>query len=203
MPDIHFQCPMCKQALAAPEELAKQLIECPTCAQTIEVPLRSPSAHTDPLPPAIPPQPPPVHSSALQSPRRHGVFYYVFWGTVSLFVTLAILFVGFLFLTAAGAAFLSAWAERSEQASGNSSAPVVHLRLGKWSWHKSSSSHVRAEGEVTNISGESLKNVEAIVTFRTKSGDFITSDSALIDYNPVLPNQLLLRAPFDNEHSHG
>jgi hypothetical protein len=106
---------------------------------------------------------------------------------------LAILFVGFLFLTAAGAAFLSGLAghttERSEQASGNSSAPVVHLRLGKWSWHKSSSSHVTAEGEVTNISGESLKNVEAIVTFRTKSGDFITSDSAIIDYNPVLPDQ--------------
>jgi hypothetical protein len=41
-----------------------------------------------------------------QPPRRHGIFYYVFWGTISLFVTLAILFVGFVFLTGAGAAFL-------------------------------------------------------------------------------------------------
>lgn len=188
---------MCKQSLDAPEELANQLIECPTCAQTIEVPLCSSSAHTDPLPPPIPPQPtlrpPPVHSSVVPSPGRHGIFYYVFWGTLSLFATLAILFVGFLFLTAAGGAFLSGLAghtaARSEKTSHNSSAPVVRLRLGKWNWHKSSSSHVTAEGEITNISSESLKNVEAVVTFRTKSGDFITSDSAIIDYNPLLPNQ--------------
>jgi hypothetical protein len=45
--------------------------------------------------------------------RRHSIFYYVFWATVSLFATLAILFVGFLFLTAAGAGFLSAMTGRT------------------------------------------------------------------------------------------
>ena len=43
MPDIHFQCPSCKQTLDAPSELATQLIDCPTCKQTIEVPVRSQS----------------------------------------------------------------------------------------------------------------------------------------------------------------
>jgi hypothetical protein len=184
---------MCKQSLAAPEELANQLIDCPTCAQTIEVPLHSRQPQTDKVPPPIPLQPPPklppVQSYPPQPSRRHGIFYYVFWGTISLFATFAILFVGFIFLTG----FLSALNESTPQtiapASGNASAPVVHLRVGKWSWHKSSSSHVTAEGEITNISGESLKNVEAVVTFRTRSGDFITSDSAIIDYNPILPNQ--------------
>jgi hypothetical protein len=41
-----------------------------------------------------------------QPARRHGIFYYVFWGTISLFATLVILFFGFIFLTAAGAGFI-------------------------------------------------------------------------------------------------
>ena len=62
MPDIHFECPGCNQPLDAPEELANQLIECPTCKETIEVPIR-----THPLKPqaSAPPRPPP--NSPLQS----------------------------------------------------------------------------------------------------------------------------------------
>jgi len=45
-------------------------------------------------------------SKKAQTARRHGIFYYVFWGTASLFGTLAILFFGFIFLTAAGAGFV-------------------------------------------------------------------------------------------------
>jgi hypothetical protein len=41
MPDIHFDCPKCAQTINAPEELANQLTECPTCKATIEVPVRS------------------------------------------------------------------------------------------------------------------------------------------------------------------
>ena len=61
MPDIHFECPKCTQPLDAPEELARQLIDCPTCKETIEVPIRSrPINTTAPPPPPIPPvsQPP-------------------------------------------------------------------------------------------------------------------------------------------------
>jgi hypothetical protein len=45
--------------------------------------------------------------------RRHSIFYYVFWGTVSLFVTLMILFIGFVFLTNAGYAYLSSLKEKA------------------------------------------------------------------------------------------
>jgi len=46
------------------------------------------------------------------------------------------------------------------------------------------------EGEVKNISNESLKNVEAVASYYTKDETFVTSDSALIEYNPILPNQV-------------
>ena len=54
MPDIHFECPKCKQPIDAPQELVAQLIECPTCKETIEVPVNS--QHKDP---PKPPQPAP------------------------------------------------------------------------------------------------------------------------------------------------
>lgn len=37
MPDIHFNCPQCRQSLEAPTDMVGQLIECPSCKQTIEV----------------------------------------------------------------------------------------------------------------------------------------------------------------------
>ena len=44
-------------------------------------------------------------------------------------------------------------------------------------------------GEVTNISNRSLSNIEAVGGMYTDEGEFVKSDSALIDYNPVLSNQ--------------
>lgn len=38
MPDITFNCPGCKQSLEAPEDMAGDIIECPTCGQQITVP---------------------------------------------------------------------------------------------------------------------------------------------------------------------
>jgi hypothetical protein len=55
MPDIHFECPKCKQPIDAPEELVAQLIECPTCKETIEVPVCS-----QPKPKAVPASPAPT-----------------------------------------------------------------------------------------------------------------------------------------------
>jgi len=45
------------------------------------------------------------------------------------------------------------------------------------------------EGQVKNISDSRLKNVQAVVTWSDKNHNFITSDSALIDYNPIMPGQ--------------
>jgi uncharacterized membrane protein len=40
MPDISFQCPNCNVSLNTPREMANQLMECPDCKQTIEIPIR-------------------------------------------------------------------------------------------------------------------------------------------------------------------
>jgi hypothetical protein len=45
------------------------------------------------------------------------------------------------------------------------------------------------EGQVKNISSESLRNVAAKGTWFDKNDGFITSDDTLIDYNPILPGQ--------------
>lgn len=41
MPEIHFECPKCSQSIDAAGELASQLIECPTCKETIKVPTQN------------------------------------------------------------------------------------------------------------------------------------------------------------------
>lgn len=46
-----------------------------------------------------------------------------------------------------------------------------------------------AQGTVKNLTTRSLENVQVVVTFYDSSGGFITSDSALIEYNPILPGQ--------------
>lgn len=117
MSDIKFNCPSCKQSLEAPPDMAGQLIDCPACKQTIEIPVAArsrPIQATSPKPTpraSVPPLPrPPTPPTDRPAPtKRHGIFYYVFWGTVSLFATLAILAVGLFFFTAFGAGFLAAF----------------------------------------------------------------------------------------------
>jgi hypothetical protein len=62
------------------------------------------------------------------------------------------------------------------------------LELVKWTWGEEYD-YAIAEGQVKNISSESIRSVQAVVTFYDKNGEFITSDDALIDYNPILPAQ--------------
>lgn len=45
------------------------------------------------------------------------------------------------------------------------------------------------EGRVTNISSETLENVEAIAEFFTNQSEFVSYNSALIEYTALLPNQ--------------
>ena len=47
-----------------------------------------------------------------------------------------------------------------------------------------------AQGQVKNISGSILKDVEAIVTWYDSNKNMITSDKALIDYISLVPNQI-------------
>lgn len=45
------------------------------------------------------------------------------------------------------------------------------------------------EGTVKNISDEPIKNVMAVGIWLDKDSEFIKSDDAMIDYNPILPGQ--------------
>ena len=62
------------------------------------------------------------------------------------------------------------------------------LRLGSWDWSVESG-YAQAEGQITNTGTASLENVEAVVSWFTKSGSFITSQSTLIEYSPILGGQ--------------
>jgi hypothetical protein len=60
-----------------------------------------------------------------------------------------------------------------------------------WNWGRTKGgSFVEVRGQVKNISGSSLKSVAAVATFYDKDEGFITSDDALIDYNPIMPGQV-------------
>jgi hypothetical protein len=56
MSDIHFECNKCSQPIEVTQELAGQLLECPACKETIEVPSNLPRA----IPPALPRVQPPA-----------------------------------------------------------------------------------------------------------------------------------------------
>lgn len=63
------------------------------------------------------------------------------------------------------------------------------LELLEWSW-RTEYDYAIVEGRVKNVSDINLKNVEAVIVFKTKDGNFITSSTALIEYNPILPSQV-------------
>lgn len=62
------------------------------------------------------------------------------------------------------------------------------LELLNWHWGNEYG-YVTAEGQVKNISGRRLENVMAVVTWKDSNGNMITSDSALIEYRPLMPGQ--------------
>jgi len=64
--------------------------------------------------------------------------------------------------------------------------PALNFTLSRCSQEYS---FMIAEGTVTNETTDSLKNVEAVIAFKDASGNFVTSEDALIDYNPILPGQ--------------
>ena len=69
------------------------------------------------------------------------------------------------------------------------SAPVEpQLELEASSWH-SGYGYATFEGAVKNLTAESLDDIEAVASFYDKDGGFITSDTALIDYQPILAGQ--------------
>ena len=66
--------------------------------------------------------------------------------------------------------------------------PYYDLKLISFSWH-SEYGYAIAEGFIENVSGKTLEQVEADAVFSDANGTPITSDSALIEYEPLLPGQ--------------
>ena len=60
MPEITFSCPGCQQTFEAPEEMAGQICECPTCQGQISIP----SATIEPSSP-----PPATEAPAVEAPE--------------------------------------------------------------------------------------------------------------------------------------
>ena len=70
-----------------------------------------------------------------------------------------------------------------------SSRSAPKLEVQSWKWNKDSESYIQIVGEVKNTSTYSLDGIIAVASFRDEKGDIITSDDALIDFQPILPGQ--------------
>lgn len=55
---------------------------------------------------------------------------------------------------------------------------------------QSSDSYKRVEGQVKNLTSDAFRSVTAVVSWFDKDDRFISSDSALVDYRPLLPGQV-------------
>ncbi len=53
--------------------------------------------------------------------------------------------------------------------------------------------YMHSEGLIENISDTNIENLEAVATYFTSTDTFITSDGALIEYDPIMPGQ---KSPF-------
>jgi len=66
--------------------------------------------------------------------------------------------------------------------------PYYDLKVISFSWY-TEYGYAIVEGFVENTSGKTLEQVEAVANFYDANGTPITSGSALIDYEPLLPGQ--------------
>lgn len=68
------------------------------------------------------------------------------------------------------------------------------LELQSWRWYISDGrTYAIAEGEIQNKSDKTMSNITAVFSTYDKNDNFISSDSSLIEYHALLPNQ---KSPF-------
>lgn len=86
----------------------------------------------------------------------------------------------------------AASAEEEEKAAPPAPPPKGYLlEVRSWSWGvMRGGRYVEVKGEVKNISGKPLRRVQALVSFYDANKQFITSKSAFIEFNPILPDQV-------------
>jgi hypothetical protein len=75
----------------------------------------------------------------------------------------------------------------------SSTPPLPQLALLSSRGGASSSAYYKVEGEVLNFGSTPLRSVLAVATWYDKQDQFITSDNALIEFDPLLPGQ---KSPF-------
>jgi hypothetical protein len=63
------------------------------------------------------------------------------------------------------------------------------LELLAYTWRNTPGVGCVVEGQVKNISGEPMENVEAVVTFLDKDGDFAASETAATADDPIPPGK--------------
>lgn len=69
-------------------------------------------------------------------------------------------------------------------------ASLEPLILNAFSWQPNNSSLVEVEGQVTNSSDSPISSLQVLVEFYSVDGQFITSQSAPIAFNPLMPGQV-------------
>lgn len=106
-------------------------------------------------------------------------------GVMGCFVFPCILVAGFVLLGVIGSLAAPVIVKKGEI---NSTVQSYPLELKSWNWGESYE-HAIAEGLVKNISSQPIRNLEVVVSYYDSKDNFITSDSTLIDYNPILPGQ--------------
>ena len=72
--------------------------------------------------------------------------------------------------------------------------PAAQLELLDYTGTTGEYGYSTVEGQVKNISGSSMENVMAVVSWYTADDTFVTSDETLIAYNPILSDQV---SPFE------
>jgi hypothetical protein len=77
------------------------------------------------------------------------------------------------------------------KSNGRPSAPDAKLRLIDTAWSVSSTgNYVTVQGRITNISIESLENIQVTVTFEDAQGGLVTTSKAVVSPNPLQPGEL-------------
>ncbi len=88
---------------------------------------------------------------------------------------------------AAAISTTKAEADINERSSSNEGALLLVTAANEY--YQPASGYMHLEGEVKNVSGQSLNNVLAVVSYYTAAGEYVTTDSNLIDFQPILSNQ--------------
>ena len=67
--------------------------------------------------------------------------------------------------------------------------PSLELISSNWT-HEEDSSFAIVVGQVKNISMDSISQVQAVASFSDSKGNFISSQSTLIEFDPIVPDQI-------------